>query len=320
MPKLLVILFRFIEICARAVNDFLGKNGPQLAASVSYYALFSLFPLALGIIFVLSFFLGHDSIDSLAQSAAEQAPISQETVSDVLASTLHSRSIAGLVGLIGLLWAGTAVFGAIRKGVNATWGITKPRPFFQERIMDLSLMAGATVLLLVSISSTAVLSNLKEILEFVTMETHVNGEFLWDWIGSLIPPVLSFISFISIYIFLPNTRVNAREALPGAIAATISFEILKGIFVWYVSSYSTYSSVYGPIGSIVALMMWVYLSANILLLGSLITHRYASYLAEKRAKEEALMVYSSSEPVLEPVPVPVVRRPRRENPPSNLSP
>ena len=123
-----------------------------------------------------------------------------------------------------------------------------------------------------------------------------------DGVGSLIPPVLSFISFISVYKFLPNTDVRIREALPGAIAATISFEILKGIFVWYVSSYSVYSSVYGPIGSIVALMMWIYLSANILLLGSLITYRYASYLAEKRDKAEALRVYGSSETVLEPVP------------------
>ena len=316
MPILLVILFRFVEICARAVNDFLGKNGPQLAASVSYYALFSLFPLALGIIFVLSFFLGSDSIDNLAQRAAEQAPVSQETLSDVLASTLHSRGVAGLVGLVGLLWAGTAVFGAIRKGVNATWGITKPRPFIQERVIDLSLMAGATLLLLVSIFSTAVLSNLKEIMEFVTRETHVNEDFLWDSIGSLIPPVLSFVSFMSVYLFLPNTKVRIREALPGAIAATLSFEILKGIFVWYVSSYSTYSNVYGPIGSIVALLMWVYLSANILLLGSLITHRYASYLAEKRAKAEALEVYSAAEPALEPVPV--VRRARREETSSGL--
>ncbi len=310
---MIVVLFRFIEICARAVNDFLGKNGPQLAAAVSYYALFSLFPLSLAIIFVLSFFLGPDSISNLAQSAAEQAPISSETVRDALTNTLSSRSIAGLAGLIGLLWAGTAVFGAIRKGVNATWGITKPRPFFQERLIDISLMAGATVLLLVSISSTAVLGNLKEILEFVTRETQVNSDFLWDWLGSLIPPVLSFMVFISIYWFLPNTKVKIIEALPGAIAATVTFEILKGIFVWYVSGNSLYSTIYGSIGSIVALLMWVYLSANILLFGSLITYRFASYRADKRTKEEALMVYDATEIVREPVPVPVVRRARRED-------
>ena len=312
---MIVVLFRFIEVCARAVNDFLGKNGPQLAAAVSYYALFSLFPLALAIVFVLSFFLGPESIDNLAQSAAEQAPISQETVADGLRGTLNSRSIAGLVGLIGLLWAGTAVFGAIRKGINATWGITKPRPFMHERLIDVSLMAGATTLMIISISSTAVLSNLQGIMEFVTRETHVNSDFIWDWIGSLIPPVLSFIVFMSLYWYLPNTKVKVTDALPGAIAATVSFEILKGIFVWYVSSHSVYSTVYGPIGSIVALLMWVYLSAIILLFGSLITYRFASYRADKSAKEEALRIAAETvrAPVPTPVPVPVVRRVRRDD-------
>ncbi len=142
---MLVIFFRFIGICARAVNDFLGKNGPQLSAAVSYYALFSLFPLALASIFVLSFFLGPDSIEDLAQRAAEQSPVSSKTVSDALTGVVSSRNIAGLAGILGLLWAGTAVFGAIRKGINAAWGITTPRPFLQERLIDISLMLGAAV-------------------------------------------------------------------------------------------------------------------------------------------------------------------------------
>ena len=272
-------LFKFVGIGARAVNDFLGKNGPQLAAAISYYALFSLFPLALAIIFGLSFFLGPDSIEDLAQRVAEQAPVSKRTVSDVLTSTLSSRSLAGSAGIIGLLWAGTAVFGAIRKGVNATWGITRPRPFLQERVIDISLMLGAAILMLVSIFSTAALANLREILEFITRETHVNDDLIWDRVASLIPPALSFLVFVGIYWFLPNTKVKLREAWPGAFAATIAFEVVKNAFVWYVRNYSVYTTVYGSVGGIMALLTWVYVSAVILLFGSLITCRYAAYRA-----------------------------------------
>ncbi|MDA0987910.1 MAG: YihY/virulence factor BrkB family protein [Chloroflexi bacterium] len=282
-------LFELVGISARAVNDFLGKNGPQLAAAISYYALFSLFPLALAIIFGLSFFLGPDSIEDLAQRVAEQAPVSKKTVSDVLSGTLTSRSFAGSAGIVGLLWAGTAVFGAIRKGVNATWGITRPRPFLQERLIDISLMLGAAILMLISISSTAVLAYLREILEFITLETHVNGDLLWDRLASLIPPALSFIVFVGIYWFLPNTKVKLMEALPGAIAATIAFEVIKNAFVWYVTNYSVYSSVYGSVGSIVALLTWVYVSAVILLFGSLITYRYALYRSAKERELEDIM-------------------------------
>lgn len=275
---------KFVGICTSVVNDFLGKNGPQLAAAISYYALFSLFPLTLAIIFGLSFFLGPDSIEELAQRAAEQAPISKETVSGVLTGTLSSRGIAGFAGIIGLLWAGTAVFSAIRKGINATWGITQPRPWIQERLIDISLMLGAAILMLVSIFSTAVLAYLREILEFITRETHVNGDLLWDRLASLIPAALSFLVFIGIYWFLPNKSVKLKEALPGAIAAMIAFEVVKNTFVWYVRNYSIYTSVYGSVGSVVALLTWVYASAIILLFGSLITYHYATHRAA-RARE-----------------------------------
>jgi len=292
-------LFTFLGICTRAVNDFLGKNGPQLAAAISYYAFFSLFPLALAVIFGLSFFLEPEYIEDLAQRVADTAPVSKNTVSDVLTGTLSSRSLAGSAGIIGLLWAGTAVFGAIRKGVNATWGITRPRPFLQERLIDISLMLGAAILMLVSISSTAALTYLREILEFITRETQVNGDLLWDRLASLIPPTLSFLVFTGIYWFLPNAKVKLKAVLPGALAAMIAFEFVKNAFVWYVGNYSVYSTVYGSVGSIVALLTWVYVSAIILLFGSLITYRYSTYnSARERELEDIVEIARAS---LQPV-------------------
>ena len=296
---MLAVFIKLVGICARAVNDFLGKNGPQLAAAISYYALFSLFPLTLGIIFVVSFFLGPNSIDELAQRAADQAPVSSKIVKDVLTSVVGGRNIAGLAGIVGLLWAGTAVFGSIRKGINATWGITTPRPFLQERLIDISLMLGAAILMLVSIFSTAVLAYIIEIMEFITRETHVNGDLLWNRLASLVPPILSFIVFLGIYWFLPNTRVRLKEALPGALAATIAFEIVKNVFVWYVHSYSVFTTVYGSVGSIMALLTWVYASAIILLFGSLITSRYAAHLSSR--EREAETIARTTSPRLQPV-------------------
>jgi membrane protein len=202
---------------------------------------------------------------------------------------VSSRNIAGIAGILGLLWAGTAVFGAIRKGINATWGITTPRPFFQERLIDISLMVGAAVLMFISISSTAMLAYLREIMQLITNQTLVNGDILWNRLASLIPPVLSFIVFTGLYWFLPNIKVRLGEVWPGALAATIAFEVVKNLFVWYVRTYPVYESVYGSVGSIMALLTWVYVSAVILLFGSLITSRYAAHrAADNRA--EAIIV------------------------------
>ncbi len=291
------------DVSARAVNEFLGKNGPQLAAAISYYALFSLFPLALAFTFGLSFFLEEQTIEDVARRVASQAPVSQSAVSDLLSDTLRSRGIAGFAGAIGLLWAGTAVFSAVRKGVNATWGITRPRPFLQERIIDLSLMLAAATLMLVSIFSTAALSQLRELVDLITRETQtqVNSDLLWERMGSLIAAAISFVVFVGIYWVLPNTKVAISEAIVGATFATIVFEIVKNVFVWYVLNFSVYSSVYGSIGGVVALLTWVYVSANILLFGSLITQRYASHRANKVREIHDIVEAEMARSALQPV-------------------
>ena len=295
-------LLKGADVAARAINEFLGKNGPQLAAAISYYALFSLFPLALAFTFGLSFFLREEAIEDIARRVASQAPVSQSAVSDLLSDTLRTRGIAGFAGAIGLIWAGTAVFSAVRKGVNATWGITRPRPFLQERAIDLSLMLAAAILMLVSIFSTAALGQIRELVDLITRETQtqVNSDLIWERMGSLIAAAVSFIVFLGLYWLLPNTKVAISEALVGAVFSTIVFEIVKNVFVWYVLNFSVYSSVYGSIGGVVALLTWVYVSANILLFGSLLTQRYASYRASKVQQIHDIVEAEMARPALQP--------------------
>ena len=280
-------LVKLVGASWRAINDFLGKNGPQLSAAISYYTLFSLFPLIVAIISGLSFLLGQESIDELANRVAQQSPVSEETISEIITSAVNSRNIAGIVGILGLLWAGTAVFGSIRKGINATWGITRPRSFLKERLVDITFMVVAAVLMLISIFSTAILTYLMEILEFITRETYVDGALLWERLASALPPTLSFIVFFAIYWLLPNTNVKITEPLPGAIFATTGFEILKNVFVWFIGNSSIYSTIYGSVGSIVVVLVWVYVSSIILLFGSTITSRVSQYslLKEKEIED-----------------------------------
>ena len=282
-------LVKLVGASWRAINDFLGKNGPQLSAAISYYTLFSLFPLIVAIISGLSFLLGQESIDELANRVAQQSPVSEETISEIITSAVNSRNIAGIVGILGLLWAGTAVFGSIRKGINATWGITRPRSFLKERLIDITFMVVAAVLMLISIFSTAILTYLMEILEFITRETYVDGALLWERLASALPPTLSFIVFIAIYWLLPNTNVKITEPLPGAIFATTGFEILKNVFVWFIGNSSIYTTIYGSVGSIVVLLVWVYVSSIILLFGSTITSRFSQYSLVKEKEIEDIV-------------------------------
>ena len=100
--------------CADAVNDFLERNCPYIAGAISFYTLFSMFPLFLAVISILGYILGpraeQDQID-LARSISEVLPVSRNFVSDAMTEMVDARAITGIASIFGLLWAATAAFG-----------------------------------------------------------------------------------------------------------------------------------------------------------------------------------------------------------------
>ena len=274
------LFWRFILICANITNTYLGNSGPHHAAAITYYALFSLIPLTLAIMFILgTFFTGSDALEArLSLAVNTLLPVSDETLGDALNVLDRTRAVAGILGVLGLLWVSTTVFGAIRKGVNTLWGISQPRRFFHEKLIDFSFTAGAGLLLVVLIALTAGMGVLGEFAS--TLRT---GSPDSDWLSAMLLTVLSpFISltvFLFIYRYLPNTKVTFRQIWPGALMATAAFEGWKGVFLWYTSAFPVYDTVYGPVGALIALLTWIYISANILLVGSLVTSRYSAFLS-----------------------------------------
>jgi membrane protein len=273
---------RFVLFCADIVNDYLSKNCPYIAGAISFYTLFSMFPLFLAFVSGLGFVLGarteQQQLD-LARDVAEVLPISSAFVSERVEEVVSARAITGIASFFGLLWAATVAFGAIRKGINAAWGIRTPRPFLKERLIDFALVLGAGVLLLAVLFTGPALSILREITHVVAPESEQFGDALWRLLSDLLAPVLAFLTFLILYSFLPNTEVRAKHVWPWALLASLAFYAVNFGFVWYVRSYSLYNVVYGSIGAVLALLTWVYLSANIVLFGALVSSRYAEYVS-----------------------------------------
>ena len=271
--------------CTDAVNDFLNKNCPYIAGAISFYALFSFFPLVLAIITVASFVVGSGEEQAkLAGDIAEVVPVSTEFISDTVEGVASARAITGAASVLGLLWASTAAFGAIRKGINAAWGVRRTRPFLKERLLDLALVLGAGLLMMAVLFLTPIFAFAREITEAVAPESQLASDFFWSLAAQLLTPLLSFLTFLLLYRFLPNTKVTVGDVWMGALLASAAFEGAKWGFVWYVKTFPVYNVVYGSVGAIMALLTWVYVSAIILLFGALVTSRYAAYAA--RVKEE----------------------------------
>ena len=217
---------RFVLFCSDAVNDFLGKNCPYIAGAIAFYTLFSLFPLVLAIISIWGFLLGPEVEQTdLARRIAEVIPVSTEFIGETVHGVASARAITGAASVLGLLWASSAAFGAIRKGINAAWGIRRTRPFLKERLMDIGLVLGGGLLMIVIMLITPTLRFLQESTVYVAPDTDL--DLLFKLVSVVASPVLSFATFLILYRYLPNTTVAFKDVWLGALGASIAFDGAK---------------------------------------------------------------------------------------------
>ena len=256
------------KLMRRTVESYLVHNGPHLAAAISYYTLFSLFPLLLAVASIVGFVARSSSAqDTIINNIADFIPVSRDFVQSSVESVVEQRGAAVTIATVGLLWAGTTVFSAMRKSINLCFGITKPRPFWREKGIEALMMLGGGVLLLLSLALTTALRVARRLSVVVTPHGF-NGELAWQAAGGLVPLLLTFGTFAMLYRYIPNRLVRWRDVWLGALLSAIGFEAFKNIFVWYVNDVASYSAIYGSLGALVAFLMWVYVSATILLWGA----------------------------------------------------
>jgi membrane protein len=280
-----------VKFVASNFNEFLAKNGPYMSAAIAYYAFFSLFPLSLALIAVLSLVLGIEGFETkLIDGLREQIPVLAEADDEFLGNFFESiakgRTAGGVVAIIGLFWVSQQVFSAVRKSINVIWGINKTRPFFTERLMDIGLMFGAATLLFASVFITGVISFFQDLSAIWLPDAPINDEVLWQQFAVFLPFILTFTVFLTLYWWLPNTKLRFKEVWPTAVAGAAAFEISKAVFVFYLRNMADVATnIYGGVSAIIVLMIFVYVSAIILLVGAMLTSRYAFYLTETEQKK-----------------------------------
>jgi membrane protein len=250
-----------------------------MAAAISYYALFSLFPLLIFMVSIFGIFLQSSSLQKdLIDKVLEFIPLSSDQGRNEVSQAIDA--IAGIsiplsmVGLLGLAWSASALFGAIRTSLNIAWDIETSRHFVKQKLLDLSMVAGVGVFFLLSIGTTALLRTTQEASSDILGPLSSNTAVFWRTIPYLMPAIFSFGAFMVLYRFVPNTPTKTRDIWPGALIAAISFEIIKNGFSFYLANFGRYDVIYGSLGAVVALLFWMYLSAVVLLFGAEVASEY----------------------------------------------
>jgi membrane protein len=271
--RLLPIKGRLLEIpvvrlVVHTIQELGADDATHMAAGVSYYAVLSLFPLILALVAVLGIFLPSETIQEEIFGFFERnLPGTVDVLKENIEQVIQFRGAIGLVGIVLLLWTASAMFGAVSRTINRAWDVHQDRPFHIRKLRDLSMALGISILFFLSLGATSVYSILR------STDFPVIGTAL-DVGARLLAFLPSFAIFLILYKFIPNTKTYWRYVWPGALLAAVLFEISKSLFILYLDRFATYELVYGSIGSVIALLFWIYVAAFILILGAEFSAEY----------------------------------------------
>ena len=241
-------------------------NLPTYAAAISFQVIISLFPLLAVITAGASFVVDSDTLAAqISEIASFIAPQSESLRSSMVKSLTDLRGQVGVVSLLGLLWTGSYLFAALRRGLNVAVGARQRRRYVQSRLVDLGVGLATGAMLAVSVASTAGLT--------VVQQAEVLGpDSPLATLGALmraltvaVPVAMTTGIFALLFIALPAEPLPRRAALLAGGLAAVLFEVGKNLFVWYVASFGNFNAVYGPLATVVVLLLWLYYSSLIVL-------------------------------------------------------
>jgi len=264
---------RTVRLVQESLNEFGTENGGLLAASVSYNLLLSVFPLSLAVVYIAgSFPQSPYTQDQIIRGIAYLLPVSRELIANTITGVASARGAIGILALIGLIVGGFGFFNTIRRSLNTAWGLRRPQPLLKSQLVNFVMMIGTAIFLFLSVLITAFLSTVSERTIPIRGGGMVSTLSVERILANVLATAIAFIVFLLLYKFVPDKRPRWRDIWLGALAAAISFEITKIVFVIYLTAFNPYNLIYGSIGALIAFLIWTYMSAYIFLFIAKVTH------------------------------------------------
>ena len=266
-------------LARQTIRKYSDDNCSLLAAAISYYVLFSVVPLTIFLASIFGFVMRdantrQEVVDRIVQATPLQQQEGTSLVSDTVKGVSRVSLPLTVVGLVGLAWSGSAMFAAIRRGLNIAFEAKKGRPVVQQKLVDLVMLSGFALVLLISVAGTGFLHTLRARSLNVLGPLSSGSSLFWEVVPFLAPAVFSFLLFLLLYRYVPRVGLGFRDVWPGALLAAALFEAMKNGFAIYIDNFGSYDLAYGALGGILLFLLWTYLTANILLLGAEMASEY----------------------------------------------
>jgi membrane protein len=269
-----------LGIVTKSVTAWFDHNASSLGAALAFYTIFSVAPILIIAVAIAGAVFGADTAQSevLSQLRALTGDAGAAAIRELLASAHYSdkKGLAAAIGIVTLVVGATSVFGELQNALERIWQTPPPAKsvgwwrFVRARVLSVGMVLGVGFLLLVSLLASAALAA------------------FGGWLGAFLPqlevvlPVLDLVvSFgMTVLLFALIYRYVPRESIPwgdvwiGATVTALLFTIGKFLIGIYLGK-SSFNSAYGAAGSLIVLLLWIYYSAQVFLLGAEFTRVFA---------------------------------------------
>jgi membrane protein len=248
----------------RAIMNF-KERGTRQAASLSYYAVFSVFPMILLLATGISAILGPAvAQEQIAQGLVLFLPEEGDTINllqDSVEQALQQSGSFGLVALVGLTWSALGLFSNLTSSMDIIFQAPASRSMWRQRVQAFTMTLVLIILVIISFVTYGVLRLMDAFL--------LVNQSIWITIGMFsLPLSLNIVIFVLMLRYVPSRDVSWDAIWPAAILGAVGWELGKLAFAWYLSNLEYVQFVYGGIATVIVLMLWAFLSACIFLISA----------------------------------------------------
>ena len=262
-------------------SAFVDDEALSWGASIAYYTLFSIAPVLLVVVAIAGLVFGRDAaegaiVDQFSVLMGHQTAVALQGMIESAARP-REGTLATIIGVVVLFIAVSGVFGEVQSAMNAIWkaapsaqATSTVTRLLRARLVSMGLVVTAGFLLMVSLAASALLSGFSSYLRIVFPEVQV----VLNVVDIVLSALLIGGLFAAMFKVLPDTDVAWRDVAVGALATTVLFEGGKYAIAFYIGQ-SNVASSYGAAGALIILLVWIYYSAQIFLLGAEFSRAYA---------------------------------------------
>ena len=266
---------RLLRVLWLTLIKYSAIDGEQRAASFAYYAFFALFPLLLLLVSVGSYFFDPAKVGEAVLEAVRSYVLVDNDKNDLVRQTIHgvikARRGVGSFALLGLVWSSLRFFQSLVRGVNRAWG-THEYTWWRLPIQNLLMVVILASALLVGVVAPMALKEIETQfwLHYIPNRATLvfyGFKYGFKFVKFVLPSAVLFYGFSMFYKMAPRRKTSFVEVWVGALGVTLLLQLLQYLFILYAKNVAHFNAVYGAFGSVIAVLMWVYLSGSVIILG-----------------------------------------------------